>query len=109
MTTRGTFGGDTASTEAEQDSDNLRGILTDPPEIQTQSLRDSVAIALNTYFANLDGQQPTDLYQMILSEVEGPLLEAVMQYTHYSQTKASTLLGLNRGTLRKKLKRYGLL
>ena len=109
MTTRGTFEGDTANTETEQISDTFRGTLNDTPEIQTQSLRDSVAIALNTYFANLDGQQPTDVYQMILSEIEAPLLEAVMRHTRNNQCKAATLLGLNRGTLRKKLKRYGLL
>jgi Fis family transcriptional regulator len=41
--------------------------------------------------------------------VEAPLLEQVMQYTRNNQTKASNMLGLNRGTLRKKLKQYGLL
>lgn len=109
MTTRGTFIGDTASTEAEQVSDSLKSHLTDSPVAQSQTLRDSVAIALNKYFAHLDGQQVTDVYQMVLSEVEAPLLEAVMQYTRNNQTKASILLGLNRGTLRKKLKQYGLL
>ena len=77
--------------------------------MQGQALRDSVAMALNNYFAHLDGQDVTDVYQMVLSEVEAPLLEAVMQYTRNNQTKASILLGLNRGTLRKKLKQYGLL
>ncbi len=46
---------------------------------------------------------------MVLSEVEAPLLEVVMDYANHNQTKASQLLGLNRGTLRKKLKQYGLL
>jgi Fis family transcriptional regulator len=45
----------------------------------------------------------------LLSEVEAPLLEKVMEYTSDNQTRASTMLGLNRGTLRKKLKQYGLL
>lgn len=49
------------------------------------------------------------MYQLVLSEVEAPLLEQVMKYTRNNQTKASTMLGLNRGTLRKKLKQYGLL
>ncbi len=109
MTTRGTFIGETASTEAEQVSDNLKNHLTNTAVSQSQTLRDSVAIALNKYFAHLDGQPVTDVYQMVLSEVEAPLLEAVMQYTRNNQTKASILLGLNRGTLRKKLKQYGLL
>ena len=65
--------------------------------------------ALRNYFAHLDGQPVTDVYQMVLSEVEAPLLETVMEYTRGNQTKASVLLGLNRGTLRKKLKTYGLI
>lgn len=76
---------------------------------QTQTLRDAVTRELNSYFANLDGQEVTDVYQMVLSEVEAPLLEEVMRYTRNNQTRASQLLGLNRGTLRKKLKQYGLL
>ena len=74
-----------------------------------QTIRDSVAIALDNYFAHLDGQEVFDVYDMVLAEVEAPLLEAVMKYTRKNQTKAATLLGLNRGTLRKKLKQYGML
>ena len=83
--------------------------LTNAPVAQAQTLRDSVSVALNNYFAHLDGQDVTDVYEMVLSEVEAPLLEEVMKYTRNNQTKASILLGLNRGTLRKKLKQYGLL
>jgi len=83
--------------------------LTNAPVAQAQTLRDSVSIALNNYFAHLEGQDVTDVYEMVLSEVEAPLLEEVMKYTRNNQTKASVLLGLNRGTLRKKLKQYGLL
>ncbi len=83
--------------------------LTNAPVSQAQTLRDSVSIALNNYFAHLDGQEVTNVYEMVLSEVEAPLLEEVMKYTRNNQTKASVLLGLNRGTLRKKLKQYGLL
>lgn len=80
-----------------------------PQTTQAQTLRDSVAIALDNYFQHLDGQEVTDVYGMVLSEIEAPLLEAVMKYTRNNQTKASQLLGLNRGTLRKKLKQHGLL
>ncbi len=73
------------------------------------TLRDSVAQAMANYFSQLDNERVTDVYQMVLSEVEAPLLEAVMSYTRNNQTKAAILLGLNRGTLRKKLKQYGLL
>lgn len=90
-------------------NDEQKQFLTNAPVAQAQTLRDSVAIALNNYFAHLDGQDVTDVYNMVLSEVEAPLLEAVMKYTRNNQTKASVMLGLNRGTLRKKLKQYGLL
>ena len=78
-------------------------------ESESQTLRDSVEKAMNNYFAHLDGQEVTDVYEMVLSEVEAPLLETVMAYVKGNQTKAAILLGLNRGTLRKKLKQYGLL
>lgn len=75
----------------------------------SQTLRDSVEKSLGNYFKQLDGQPVTNVYQMVLAEIEAPLLETVMHYTRDNQTKASELLGLNRGTLRKKLKQYGLL
>lgn len=73
------------------------------------SLRRSVEIALKAYFAQLDGQPTSDLYALVMTEVEPPLLEAVMNYTRQNQSKAAEMLGLNRGTLRKKLKQYELL
>lgn len=76
---------------------------------QAQTLRDNVAQALSNYFKHLDGQPVTDVYNMVLAEVEAPLLEEVLRYTRNNQTKASIVLGLNRGTLRKKLKQYDLL
>jgi Fis family transcriptional regulator len=72
-------------------------------------LRDSVTTAVRGYLDQLDGQLGNDVYQMVLAEVEAPLLTQIMQYTRNNQTKASRMLGLNRGTLRKKLKQYGLL
>lgn len=74
----------------------------------TQSLRDAVTVAVRHYLKELDGQISADVYQMVLAEVEAPLLEEIMAYTHNNQTKASIMLGLNRGTLRKKLKQYNL-
>ena len=74
-----------------------------------QTLRDSIETALNNYFANLDGQNVSGVYDLVLSEVEPPLLEATLRYTRNNQTKASNILGINRGTLRKRLKLYQLL
>ncbi|MDZ7923462.1 MAG: DNA-binding transcriptional regulator Fis [Marinagarivorans sp.] len=76
---------------------------------QAQSLRDYVEQAVTNYFQNLEGQEVTDVYEMVLTEVEAPLLEVVMKYCRHNQTKAAEVLGVNRGTLRKKLKQYGLL
>lgn len=74
-----------------------------------QSLRDCVDQAMDNYFNHLDGQPVTDVYDMVMAEVEAPMLEVVLKYTRHNQTKAAQVLGLNRGTLRKKLKQYGLL
>jgi Fis family transcriptional regulator len=82
---------------------------TSHDDIQHQTLRDSVQTSLGHYFKQLDGQPVSDVYEMVLAEIEAPLFETVMAYTKDNQTKASELLGLNRGTLRKKLKQYGLL
>ncbi len=73
------------------------------------SLRQSVQLAVRAYLDELEGELGSEVYQMVLAEVEAPLLEEIMQYTRNNQTKASQMLGLNRGTLRKKLKQYGLL
>jgi len=76
---------------------------------KNQPLHDSVRQALESYFNQLTGQIPKNLYELVLAEVEVPLLEAVMEYTKGNQSRAAILLGLSRGTLRKKLKIYGML
>jgi Fis family transcriptional regulator len=79
--------------------------LQGPPN---RPLRDCVLNALQNYFTQLDGELPSDVYNMVLNEIEAPLLEVVMQFTNGNQSKAAVLLGLSRGTLRKKLSIYGL-
>ena len=74
-----------------------------------RSLSHCVEQAMADYFHDLDGQHCTDLYQLVLHEVEAPLFTAVMKYTRNNQSKAAEMLNLNRGTLRKKLKLYDLL
>ena len=76
---------------------------------QRQSLKQSVTEAMQRYFSDLDGQSTQDLYDIVMAEVEPPLLKAVMAYTRQNQSRAAETLGLNRGTLRKKLKQYDLL
>ena len=75
----------------------------------TPNLREAVTASVRHYLDELDGQLSTDVYQMVLAQVEAPLLEEIMAYTRNNQTKASVMLGLNRGTLRKKLKQYNLI
>ena len=91
-------------------SDNLQ--LKMPAAISSEdvhTLRSSVTKSLRDYFANLEDASASDLYNLVISEVEAPLLESVMNFVKGNQTKASEMLGLNRGTLRKKLKQYDLL
>ena len=87
-------------------------ILVQEPEVRLvntgQSFASSVQQSLQNYFAQLDGEDPADLYNMVLAEMEVPLLKVVMRYTNGNQSKAAKLLGISRGTLRKKLKTYGL-
>ena len=64
--------------------------------------------ALDNYFDNLNGQKPGDLYSLVLGQVEEPLFKVVMNYTNGNQSRASQILGINRGTLRKKLKTYSI-
>lgn len=93
----------------------LRIVTTPEPEQSpvtdtTQpTIRDCVERAMRNYFEHLDGQEVQDIYQMVLSEVEIPLLEVVLEYTRNNQSRAAEVLGLNRGTLRKKLKQYDML
>ena len=76
--------------------------------IQGQSIEECVLQALDAYFSDLDGHGANGLYQMVIGTVEKPLLEAVLRQARGNQTKAAEILGINRGTLRKKLKQYGL-
>jgi Fis family transcriptional regulator len=72
-------------------------------------LRKHTEEALNHYFKSLNGDRPGELYDLVLGEVEEPLFKAVMDYTQGNQSQAAGILGINRGTLRKKLKTYSLI
>ncbi len=79
------------------------------PDKDRQTLRQSVIRSLSDYLEEVDPEHISDLYQMVLNEVEAPLLELVMRHARSNQSRASAMLGMNRGTLRKKLRQYGLL
>jgi Fis family transcriptional regulator len=72
----------------------------------TPCLRDYADKALRRYFTDLKGHDPSELYTLVLGEIEQPLLKALMEYTRGNQSRAATILGLNRSTLRKKLRQY---
>ncbi|MES1195438.1 MAG: helix-turn-helix domain-containing protein [Steroidobacter sp.] len=63
---------------------------------------------MDTYFTNLNGHIPGELYNLVIREVEEPLFRAVLGYVDGNQSRAAEVLGINRGTLRKKLREYGL-
>ena len=65
--------------------------------------------SLNKYFKDLNGEDVSNVYQMVLKEIEKPLLEVVMEKSNHNQSKASKILGINRNTLRKKLDDYDIL
>lgn len=92
-----------------EDSNEKHSLLKSPPLEESNILRDCVEQTLKNYLTHLDGQPVTNIYEMVLSEVEAPLLKVVMRYTQHNQCKTAELLGLSRGTLRKKLQQYGLL
>lgn len=85
-----------------------------PPSIETipcatnSILSQQVRAALQDYFAQLDGHGASNLYELVLSEVEHPLIHAVLEHCAYNQSRAAQVLGISRGTLRKKMTRYGI-
>lgn len=75
---------------------------------ETSKLHKHVADALDEYFSNLDGEKPTNVYQMVIKEIEIPLIKTVLKHVNGNQRKAAIMLGVNRGTLRKKILEYQL-
>ncbi len=76
--------------------------------IQSLVLSEHVRMVMKDYFARLDGCEVSELHAMVLSEVERPLIETVLEYCGYNQSKSAQMLGLSRSTLRKKIAQYGL-
>lgn len=60
------------------------------------------------YFSQLNGYEATDLYALVITEVEKPLLKTTLEQLGYNQSKTAKALGLSRSTLRKKLEQYGI-
>ncbi len=76
---------------------------------EQQSIENCIRANLETYFCDLDGTEPSGLYDMLVKLVEKPLLDVVMTQSGQNQSRAAEWLGLNRNTLRKKLLDHQLL
>ncbi len=72
-------------------------------------ISECVQTQLQRYFADLNGSPPDDVYRMVLSVVEKPMLEVVMQHAKQNQSLAAQYLGINRNTLHKKLTEHQLI
>ena len=83
-------------------------LTTNQSKAAVITLSTHVKQAVELYFAQLNGHAAADLYNMVLNEVEKPLLETTLQQSVYNQTKAAKALGLSRSTLRKKLDQHGI-
>lgn len=78
-------------------------------DTRDQPLSHYVSTSLNRYFDSLNGcEPPCDLYRMVLEQVEKPLLERVLAYCGGNQSRAAQVLGMNRATLRKKIRTYAI-
>ena len=75
---------------------------------QTSQIYDVVKNSIQRYLHELEDTEPSEMYSMVLSQIELPLLESVLEHTGGNQSRAAEYLGLNRGTLRKKLRIYDL-
>ena len=73
-----------------------------------KSLKYQVGLALRRYFKELDGNKATDVFEMVIKEVEKPMLQEVMKFCNGNKSQASKILGINRVTLRTKLKQYNI-
>ena len=81
-------------------------IISNEALANSTSVAACVSQAVQKYFAELKGTDPVDLYQFVIEEVETPLFRAVMEHCKYNQSRAAVMLGISRGTLRTKLRRY---
>ncbi len=73
-----------------------------------QSISACIRESMEAYFRDLDGEPPSNVYEMVVNCVEKPMLDSVLRFAGGNQTRAAEILGINRNTLRKKLKDHGL-
>ncbi len=97
---------------SEQNLQNINqhgsGNITETAPAEISQLSHAVKHSIRRYLYELDGTQPNDMYDLVLRQIERPLFEAILEHTKGNQSRAAEMLGLNRGTLRKKLRSYDL-
>jgi Fis family transcriptional regulator len=70
---------------------------------RASEIAECVRRSLEKYFKDLDGERPRTVYDMVLKNVEKPMIEVVLDFAEGNQTVAARWLGINRNTLRKKI------
>ncbi len=71
-------------------------------------LRQHVQTTINRYLKDMGNTAPENLYQMLLAEIEPPLIEEILKRTGGNQSRAAGMLGITRNTLRTKIQRYSI-
>jgi Fis family transcriptional regulator len=87
---------------------DTRAPQTETGETHCVLLSEHVTLVVQDYLSRLDGHTVSELYTMVIDEVERPLLKAVLEHCGFNQSKAAQMLGLSRSTLRKKMLQHGL-
>ena len=84
--------------------------ITEPAaeSLEKTLLSSHVRAVMQDYFARLDGHSANNLYELVIREVEQPLILTVLEHCGHNQTKAAKVLGVSRSTLRKKLSQFGI-
>ena len=104
-----------SSSDRTGSSDSHEGGRTPAPHLEvpdnrrSEPLRACVKDSVENYLRQLDGHDVSEFFALVMTEVEAPLLEAVLAHANGNQSRAAAMLGINRATLRKKLKRYNLI
>jgi Fis family transcriptional regulator len=70
---------------------------------RSTELAEAVKRSVERYFKDMDGEKPTAIYDMVLRNVEKPLIEIVLVKAAGNQSQAAAMLGIDRNTLRKKI------
>jgi Fis family transcriptional regulator len=96
------------STQDFQDTSRDDSHTSESDTQEISQLSHAVKHSIRRYLFELDGTKPNNMYELVLRQIEKPLFEAILENTKGNQSRAAEILGLNRGTLRKKLRSYNL-